>query len=375
MRRVVGVLASAALAFASVANVYASILPATLPAPDLGSQLMRRVFGESSDSKASFAAAYGDRASESPLRDLALTVAPSASIAGLEFDLAALPAFAQGDDPSGGAPGETFATSSAIDAAIMHSDIRFAAPSLSRDAAAASVVIPAAYQPVAPETRISPAPGTLAFGPLATASTQSTGALPSTRGPAASIPAPLQIGDVQFQGAAGGSTTETPSDALRDNDYGAGAKFDVRAGRRHVSLDLSSSYEHIGRNDSSTFSSSSLDSASTWELPNADAPLVVPNYADMNRFSVGAGLAVPVIHGVTLNLNYAAQRFYGGYGLPGLVNLDAINNSYGGKLTFAIPHTSGMLSIGASQDRYLDNVLPINAYTQTREDVNFTVKL
>ena len=47
---------------------------------------------------------------------------------------------------------------------------------------------------------------------------------------------------------------------------------------------------------------------------------------------------------------------------------------YGGKLTFAIPHSSSSLSISACQYRYQDNIAPANTFHQTREDVNFTVK-
>ncbi len=77
---------------------------------------------------------------------------------------------------------------------------------------------------------------------------------------------------------------------------------------------------------------------------------------------------------MTLNLNYGIQHMYGGYGLPGLYNLDTVNNTYGGKLTFNIPDATKTLSISAYQDRFNDSVLPNNGLTQTREDVNFTVK-
>jgi hypothetical protein len=60
--------------------------------------------------------------------------------------------------------------------------------------------------------------------------------------------------------------------------------------------------------------------------------------------------------------------------LPGLVNLDQVNNSYGGRLTFDIPNSSKTLSISAYQQHFTDNILPLNGSTQLREDVNFTVK-
>ena len=61
------------LALCSAVGVAAG-LPPGIERFDLGSQLMLRLFGETSDSSASFAAAHGDRASESPLRELALQI-------------------------------------------------------------------------------------------------------------------------------------------------------------------------------------------------------------------------------------------------------------------------------------------------------------
>ena len=167
---------------------------------------------------------------------------------------------------------------------------------------------------------------------------------------------------------------DAPQLSLKDSGYGAGANFDVRAGARNLNVDLSSNYEHVSRADSTALAGPALGGAgSSWQLPDADTPLVIPNYADMSKLSIGAAVAVPVVHGLTLNLNYAADRLIGGYGLPGLTNLDATDNSYGGKLTFEMPHSASTLSISARALRYQDNILPANAL-QTREDVNFTVK-
>ena len=112
-----------------------------------------------------------------------------------------------------------------------------------------------------------------------------------------------------------------------------------------------------------------------WQPPEGNVALGVPNYAGSNKLSLGAGLAVPVFHGLTLNLNYAAVRSYGGDVLPGLTNLDAANNSYVGGLTYTIPYSSSTLSISAYQNRYGESVLPNNnGITQTGGDLNFTVK-
>jgi hypothetical protein len=359
VRRVVGVVAGAALVLALSSAMARAGLPQGVERFDLGSQLMLRLFGETSDSRASFAAARGDRTSESPLRELALQVQP----AGTNLDLGAgvpegfvADRLAPQDLSSGGIVSFTGAQQFDAGPSVVH----FSAPSPSEDEnalAPPAAHFTAAYQPVPPQPDVSPAPGTVAFG-----------------APEVPLPATTQIGPVQFEGRTESLSTQTPQFASRDASDTAGANFDVRAGKRSLSVNLSSAYEQLARNDPGTFSVAPLDSASSWQLPGLGESFIVPNSADLNRLSLGAGLSVPVMRGLTLNLNYDAQRLYGGYGLPGLMNLDAINNSYGGKLTFNIPQSSSALSIGAYQDRFQDNILPLNGYTQTREDVNFTVK-
>jgi hypothetical protein len=361
VRRFVGVAAGIALVLTlgmSVAR--ASVLP-SVQRVDLGSQLMLSLFGETSDERASFDAAHGDRASESPLRELALAV-PVADTKRATADGA--PAFAEDrlalrDLATQDA--DAFPAAAPLNVGLNSVHFSMPAPSTGDEA---TLVPPtshytAAYQPVAPLPAISPEPGTLAFMPPQISASE----------PAAST---AQVGAIRFHSQTEPNTSP-PQLGLQDAAYGAGANFDVRAGKRNVSVNLSSEYEHVGRN-SDTFSVAPLDTASSWQLPGAGAPLLVPNYADLNRLSVGAGVSVPVVRGLTLNLNYDAQHLYGGYGLPGLVNLDTINNTYGGNLTFTIPRISSSLSIGAYQDRFQDGAQPLNGLTQTREDVNFTVK-
>ncbi len=365
MIRVVGVVASAALAVVlSSAALRAESLSSTSGHADLGSALMLRLFGEVSDSNASFAAAFGDRSSESPLREMALHVGSTPSKVAYTGSTPAAdftPAQVALHDLSAN---DVSYLAQAANAGLLRSDAHFTAPATPSTTgtvpAEASALLTAAYRPVEPWPNISPAPGTLAFGAPVTSPTDS-----GDRN--------LQLGRVGFEGHVAGASTQTPQLSLDDTAYNAGADFDVHAGKRNLRVNLSSAYEHLARSDGSNFTASTLDS-NTWHLPQPGAPVVVPNYADLNRLSLGAGLAVPVLHGLTLNLNYDAQRLYGGYGLPGLVNLDSVSNTYGGKLSFDIPRTSGTLSISAYQDRFADGLLPLNGTTQTREDVNFTVK-
>jgi hypothetical protein len=365
VRRVIGRVACCALIVASSSAIGAT---ATLPLPvsrvDLGSQLMLRLFGETSDSSASFAAAQGDRTSESPLRDLALQVtsaddkpsfAPSSSVA-FERDRLALRDLAPAQPAS-------FLNDSAFDAGS--SLANFAAPSPSNDQtglAQPDVHFTAAYQPVPPMPTISPAPGTLAF------------VAPDVRA-ADFLPATTQIGNVRLEGHPEDAPVQTPQLDSTSGSYDAGANFDVRAGKRSLNVNLSSEYQHVGDNDTGSLALSPPGSASGLQLPGSAVPLTLPNDGDVNRLSLGAGVSVPVVRGLTLNLNYDAQRLYGGYGLPGLLNLETVNNTYGGKLTFNIPQISSSLSVGAYQDRFQDgSILPVNGTTDTRADVNFTVK-
>lgn len=394
MRRLVGVVIAGTLVAALTPGVVAASF--AVPAAqhfDLTAAVMAGVFGEATDSRASLAAAYGDATSESPLRDLALQDATTRHQAAFVREFAAGTAFALA---SGARP--TAATDSPFDVARALRDAanrtgaHFVDPSWTVASGSASPDDPARtapvaafvageYQPVAPVPFVSPQPGSFSFGPLVRDGSSSsplafgtTGTTVDASGSSVVVPATVHVGPVRFVTRTESASFDAPRLALSDNGYGAGANFDVRAGARKLNVDLSSNYERLTRNDASSFSSAALGGASSWQLPGADTPLVVPNYADMSKVSVGAALAVPVVNGLTLNLNYGADRMFGGYGMPGLANLDATDNSYGGKLTFEIPHWSSTLSISARQLRYQDNLLPANTSTQTREDVNFSVK-
>ena len=203
----------------------------------------------------------------------------------------------------------------AANAGLLRSDAHFAAPATPSSAgpapAAASALFTAAYQPVEPWPNISPAPGTLAFG-----------------APLTSRPIPVTATSswvaCGFEGHVAGASTQTPQLSLDDTAYDAGADFDVHAGKREPARQSFEQLRAPGAKRRQRLHRLDARFASSWQLTGPDAPVVVPNYADLNRLSIGAGLAVPVLHGVTLNLNYDAQRLYGGYGLPGLVNLDAV---------------------------------------------------
>lgn len=300
---------------------------------------MLSLFGETSDSTAAFSAQNGDRASESPLRDMAFRLPAAVSSAPFSTGLATSPALMQAHIALSSLSGTGASyLARAVDAGLLSTNAGFAPSSESHDPHAEllnaqQALYTAAYQPVAAQPAISPGPGTLAFD---------------------TTPAP------------------TMTDASNDTSFGLG--YDGRGPKRSLNFTLSGQYEHMTLNDIAGFAPS-LGEAPSWQLPNANVALSAPDYTGSNRLSLGAGLAVPVFHGLTLNLNYDAQRLYGAYAPPGLVNLDAVNNKYAGGLTYNIPYLSSSLSISAYQSRLGDSLLaPVNGYTQTGGDVNLTVK-
>jgi hypothetical protein len=366
MRPRFGIVLVGALAAAlSPLAAFSSSLP--LPTYDLRSQLFMRVFGETTDWRASVAAAYGDSFGESPLRDLALRPAPA---------FASAPAQRRADDD------RYFDLAQAARERLLEDSAALAAPAEPSASAATagvdgapsvrSALNVAAYQPVAQSSDLSSQSGAMSFEPIASPQQSvATAMLPGASTARIASPASLHVGPVRVNGQLQSSSAQIQQPSLLDTAYGAGANFAVRAGQRNVDVGVTSSYEQLTRNDAAL--GAPLLNAQ-WQLPGGDAPLLIGNTANMSRLSLGAGVAVPLVNGLTLNLNYDTARLLGSYGLPGLTNLDAVDNAYGGALTLAVPHTSGTLSLSAYQYRYQDNILNTNSLTQTRENVNFTVK-
>ncbi|HEY3675038.1 MAG TPA: hypothetical protein VGK84_03525 [Candidatus Tumulicola sp.] len=381
MRRLFGVIILSVLTMVpglAIARTLGTVAPQNA---DLGHQLLLRFFGETSDARASLAAAYGDVQSESPLRNLALSVAGPQNVIAAWDEPAVVPTFAVADEedtsdvplfnaaaryenafsaPLAGQYGTTTVPASTNQADFV------ASPS-------GSTFVSGQYRPIAPARSASTSLGNAATA----AQTQGDSGLAFSQAPAtnswtSAASNAATLGPVNLRARFDSTQVSQPQSALTDGGYGAGADVNVRAGHRNLDFTVSSDYERLMRNDTSGVAA--LSPSSNWQLPGGDVPLVVPNYADMSRVSLGAALAVPVVNNLTLNLNVASDRMLGAYGLPGVNNLDATDNSYGGRLTFAIPHSTSSLSISAQQLHYQDNLMPSDTYSQTRENVNFTVK-
>jgi hypothetical protein len=380
VRRLLGVVILSVLTM--VPGIAYARTPVTIVAPsaDLGHQLLLQFFGETSDASASLAAAYGDAQSESPLRELALGVSTLPANAAL--DVASIgPTFATADT----AVSDDLAMSES--AARYDSEFAFArvAQYVASSTPASTgqtdfiaspgggTFVTGQYRPSVPSRLPASSPT------IATTAGQTAGdaglafsQAPATSAWTSSASNAATFGPVNVRAQFDSGQVTQPQSSLTDGGYGAGADLNVRAGHRNLDFTVSSDYERLMRDDTSGLAA--LSPTSNWQLPGSDVPLVVPNYADMSRVSLGAGLAVPVVNNLTLNLNVASDRMLGTYGLPGANNLDATDQTYGGRLTFAIPHSASSLSISAQQLHYQDNLMPSDTYSQTRENVNFTVK-
>lgn len=160
----------------------------------------------------------------------------------------------------------------------------------------------------------------------------------------------------------------------------AGTTFGVRAGRRRVNVDLSSSYEHLALPDDSAFlyvpinpGAQALDPAQT----SGDAQSSIqyyPSLVDVTKRGINANVAVPLSQDLTVSVGYNTQHYQGLDTSTLDPTVDARKNAYLGNITYEFPHTHSAISFSAQQYRYQDTFVPSYNLTQTRADLNFTVK-
>ncbi len=350
---------------------------------DFGTQLFQRVFGENANRASDFVA---DNANGSFFRDYALRIASLPTGRGTAHILVpqvALPLLSANLFQPVQLGGVTAirASNYRVPAIATPSSDGITADSgpvigLYRDAAPAPTSEPASFRFDLSDGR-NTGPGLLTFSPTLNPeeafTSSASGPDPATSLPQAQagVAVPVRVGHVHLQPHVEGAQADVPALALHDNALNTGATFNTRVGSQKFDIDVSSGFEHLTVTDS-TLNSSSFDSTSTMQMGSNNIPVLVPAYADVSKHTLAAGVGVPVARNVTLNVQAETQHLQGGYGSPGLSNLDATNNVYGGKVTFQLPH-SASVSLSAKQFRYQDNLTP-NTFTQTSANVNFTVK-
>lgn len=176
------------------------------------------------------------------------------------------------------------------------------------------------------------------------------------------LSAPGRLGRVRFSTHAETAQAQAPDASVADRALGAGATLNLRAGRRNLGVNLSSTFEQVTFNASPTLGATDT------------LPAFVPSYADVSKRTLSAGLTVPISQRLTGSFQIDSQHLLGGYGMPGLGNLDANNTVYGARVTFQLPKSASAISLSAQQLHYQDNLIPTNAFVQTSANVDFTVK-
>jgi hypothetical protein len=201
---------------------------------------------------------------------------------------------------------------------------------------------------------------------------------PSLRADAANVSLPGRVGNMHFQTAfhamqVCGTADEAAACASRGESiaagqtFSAGTDFDVRTGNSALKVGLTSSIEHMNNATAGMFPYVPLD-------PDAQAGLSYFGLTDVVSQAVGARVAVPVSRRLTVGLQYDRAHYQGDYGNTLLPGFDASKDTYLGNITYQLPNTSSAITFSARQYRYQDTFAPNFNLTQTRADLNFTVK-
>lgn len=215
------------------------------------------------------------------------------------------------------------------------------------------------------------------------------------------VAVPVRVGPVRFSGMVHGEQLQdVHADAVRamqlcgttdeaaacpylhderTQTLAAGTNFNVRAGNTHLDLQLSGSVGHVSSGDAAMYQYVPFDPDPQLSSVRAGSPedtslLYYPGLTDMVRHGVNARLAVPVSHALTIGLQYDTAHYQGNYGTIYAPGLDARKDTYLGNVTYQLPNSSSMLTLSARQYRYQDNFAPNFNLTETRADLDFTVK-
>jgi len=338
MRRLIGVLLMGALASALCCSVSR--------ASTLGEQLAQRVFhevsGASTESFLAERAFHVDLSAGMP----AVANVPEVSLPALADRLFAFPSFAVPAPKTVAyvAPAESVTQRSIVDSPT-------------------PIPVVATYEDIEPVAVSAPTShryDLLQVDASRAASSLLTFSNGSLQG--ANVVVPAHLGKLQFSTYA--QTAQAQGSSLSqsaDRAVGAGALVSVRAGQRNVGLNLSSSFEQANFN-APTYTTS------------VDAPNFIPAYADVSKSTLSAGVTVPIARQWTGSFQVDSQHLLGGYGMPGLANLDANNTIYGARVTFHLPKSASAISFSAQQFHFQDNLVPTNAYVQNSANVDFTIK-
>jgi len=180
-----------------------------------------------------------------------------------------------------------------------------------------------------------------------------------------------------FQLSAASNDAELAELSARDQRLQTISSVNLGVAGRQVKIDLGSTYERLSTDAVPTFQYRPGNAAkpSIADVPGLSVAQLAGGFSDVTTRGIDAGLAVPISRNLTVGMQYGTQRYTGAVNAQDFTpNLDTSKFSYVGNLTFALPRSSSAIVVSARQYRFLDNLTPANSTSQTRADVNFTVK-
>ena len=219
------------------------------------------------------------------------------------------------------------------------------------------------------------------------------------------VDVPVRVGAVRFSGTVSGAQAQTARvDAVREmqlcgttdeasacpylhdervQNLAAATDFNVRAGNTRVNLRLSGSVSKVLDRDAAMYQYAPLDpdlrfdaaanGSQLVQSPADSSLLYYPGLTDVVRHGLNASLAVPISPALTIGLQYDRTHYEGNYGTILTPGFDARKDTYLGNVTYKLPNSSS-LTLSARQYRFQDSLAPNFNLTQTRADLQFTVK-
>lgn len=187
---------------------------------------------------------------------------------------------------------------------------------------------------------------------------------------------PVRVGSIRFEGAfhamqlCGTADPDSACSSMHDGttqNFTAGTDFDVRAGKSNLKVQISSSLEHLTNEAAGVFPYEPVD-------PDAQAGLSYYGLTDVVKHGVNAQVAVPVSPRITVGLQYDTAHYQGDYNTTLLPGFDARKDTYLGNVTYQLPNENSAITLSARQYRYQDTFAPNFSLTQTRADLDYTVK-
>ncbi|MDQ2992904.1 MAG: hypothetical protein M3R30_08830 [Candidatus Eremiobacteraeota bacterium] len=185
-----------------------------------------------------------------------------------------------------------------------------------------------------------------------------------------------RIGTLSLSGSS--ASADVAELSARDDRLQTSSSLKAAGGR--VNFNVGSTYERLSTEAVPTFRyrpsvGNGLAKSSLGDVPGLSAAELAGGYNDVTARGIDAGVAVPLTRNLTLGMQYGTQRYTGAVNAQDFTpNFDTSKYSYVGNLTFALPRSSSAIVVSARQYRFQDNLIPANSTSQTRADVNFTVK-